>query len=76
DRPALPDEAQIRANLAVAAGVLPALRDRQLIRSWTGTTCISTDQLPIVGMIDAAPGLYVAAGGSMFTLGPLLARLL
>jgi sarcosine oxidase subunit beta len=76
DRPPLPDEAQIRANLAVAAGVLPALRDRQLIRSWTGTTCISADQLPIVGMIDAAPGLYVAAGGSMFTLGPLLARLL
>lgn len=76
DRPALPDEVQIRANLAVAAKVLPALRDRQLIRSWTGTTCISADQLPIVGMIDTAPGLYVAAGGSMFTLGPLLARLL
>lgn len=76
DQPALPEEGQIRANLAVAAGVLPALRDRQLIRSWTGITCISADQLPIVGMIDAAPGLYVAAGGSMFTLGPLLACLL
>jgi glycine/D-amino acid oxidase-like deaminating enzyme len=32
--------------------------------------------MPIVGMIDAAPGLYVAAGGSMFTLGPVVARFL
>jgi glycine/D-amino acid oxidase-like deaminating enzyme len=76
DHPAVADEAQIRANLAVAAGVMPCLRDRMLIRSWTGVTCISADQMPIVGMIDAAPGLHVAAGGSMFTLGPLLARLL
>lgn len=75
-QPARPDESQIRANIAVAAGVMPSLRARTLVRSWTGVTCISADQLPLVGMIDAAPGLYVAAGGSMFTLGPLLARLL
>lgn len=68
--------ANLRANLAVAAGVLPCLRQRSLIRSWTGMTCISADQLPIVGQVPAAPGLYVAAGGSMFTLGPLLARML
>ncbi|RYD60086.1 MAG: FAD-binding oxidoreductase [Sphingomonadales bacterium] len=76
DRPAriVPDN--LRANLAVAQAVLPSLRQRVLLRSWTGTTCISADQLPIVGMIDAAPGLFVAAGGSMFTLGPVLARLL
>ena len=66
----------LRANLAVAAGVMPCLRGRSLIRSWTGMTCISADQLPIVGEVPAAPGLYVAAGGSMFTLGPLLARML
>ncbi|MDR6708642.1 MULTISPECIES: NAD(P)/FAD-dependent oxidoreductase [unclassified Novosphingobium] len=66
----------LRANLAVAAGVLPCLRGRSLIRSWTGMTCISADQLPIVGEVPAAPGLHVAAGGSMFTLGPLLARML
>lgn len=76
DSPAQLDQANLMANLAVAASVLPSLRHRTLLRSWTGTTCISADQLPIVGMIDAAPGLFVAAGGSMFTLGPLLARLL
>ncbi|WDF74572.1 NAD(P)/FAD-dependent oxidoreductase [Novosphingobium sp. KACC 22771] len=66
----------LRANLAVAAGVIPCLRARSLIRSWTGMTCVSADQLPVVGEVPAAPGLYVAAGGSMFTLGPLLARML
>lgn len=66
----------LRANLEVAAGVMPCLRARSLIRSWTGMTCVSADQLPIVGEVPAAPGLFVAAGGSMFTLGPLLARML
>ncbi|WP_137679857.1 NAD(P)/FAD-dependent oxidoreductase [Aurantiacibacter suaedae] len=76
DRPALVDSANLRANLEVAARVMPALRQRSLLRTWTGTTCVSADQLPIVGEISAAPGLFVAAGGSLFTLGPVLARLL
>ena len=76
DQPAQLVSANVRANLAVAANVWPGLRQRSLLRSWTGITCISADQLPIAGMIDAAPGLFVAAGGSMFTLGPLVARLL
>ena len=70
------DMAGLRANLAVAARVMPELARRSLIRSWTGTTCISADHMPIVGEVLPARGLYVAAGGSMFTLGPLLARLL
>jgi sarcosine oxidase, subunit beta len=76
DRPARLEMANLRGNLAVAARVLPQLAARSLLRSWTGTTCISADQLPIVGEVPAAPGLFVAAGGSMFTLGPILARLL
>lgn len=76
DCPATIVPTNLRANLAVAARVMPGLADRVLLRSWTGTTCISADQLPIVGEIAAAPGLFVAAGGSLFTLGPLLARLL
>lgn len=76
DQPAMVEPRNLQGNLAVAARVLPSLRDRALLRTWTGTTCISADQMPIVGEIAAAPGLFVAAGGSMFTLGPLLARLL
>lgn len=76
DRPAIVEPANLRANLAVAARVMPALAERSLLRTWTGTTCIAADQLPIVGEVAAARGLYVAAGGSLFTLGPILARLL
>lgn len=76
DSPAEVELANLRANLEVAARVMPALASRSLLRTWTGTTCISADQLPIVGEVAAAPGLFVAAGGSLFTLGPVLARLL
>ncbi|MFD2138147.1 FAD-dependent oxidoreductase [Novosphingobium resinovorum] len=76
DRPAIVEPANLRANLDVGARVMPGLAERSLLRTWTGTTCISADQLPIVGEVAAAPGLFVAAGGSLFTLGPVLARLL
>ncbi len=76
DRPGLVVEENLLANLAVAARVMPSIARRGLLRTWTGTTCISADQLPLVGEIGAARGLYVAAGGSLFTLGPILARLL
>ena len=74
-RPALRPESLI-ANLRAAADTVPCVATLDLIRSWTGVTCISADQLPIVGEIPAMPGLYVAAGGSAFTLGPSFARLL
>ena len=47
----------------------------RLIRSWTGTTAITADQLPLAGEVPRMPGFFVAAGGSAFTLGPTLARL-
>jgi len=47
-----------------------------LLRCWTGVTAITADQLPIVGEIPRLPGLFVAAGGSAFTLGPSFARLI
>jgi glycine/D-amino acid oxidase-like deaminating enzyme len=74
-RPALRPEALV-ANLRAAADTVPMVASLDLIRIWTGVTCISADQLPIVGEVPAMPGLYVAAGGSAFTLGPSFARLL
>ncbi|WP_439533775.1 NAD(P)/FAD-dependent oxidoreductase [Polymorphobacter sp.] len=64
------------ANLRAAADTVPMVADLPLIRTWTGITAISADQLPIVGEVPSMPGLYVAAGGSAFTLGPSFARLL
>lgn len=63
-------------NLRAAVGTIPLIRNLALLRTWTGVTAISADQLPLVGEVGAAPGCYVAAGGSAFTLGPTFARLL
>lgn len=65
----------LAGNLAAAVAVVPKVAALTLIRSWTGVTAITSDQLPLVGAIPQAPGLFVAAGGSAFTLGPTFARL-
>lgn len=64
------------ANLRAAIDIVPRIGALNLIRSWTGITTISADQLPIVGGVSRVPGLHVAAGGSAFTLGPTFARLI
>jgi len=70
---ALPE--RIAGNLALACDILPELADLHLIRSWTGTVGVSTDQLPILGRLDALPAYYVVGGGSGFTLGPAFASI-
>ena len=69
-------ETSLRGNLAVAVDVAPQVAQLNLIRSWTAVTAVTADQLPLVGEVPQAPGVYVAAGGSAFTLGPTFARLL
>lgn len=68
-------QASLQRNLRAAVDVVPAVANLSLIRSWTASTCISADQLPIAGEVPRMPGLFVAGGGSAFTLGPTLARL-
>lgn len=74
-RPELLPES-VTGNLEVAVATVPAISSLSLLRSWTGMTAVSADQLPLVGEIPRIPGCYVAAGGSAFTLGPTFARLL
>lgn len=76
DQPAEMLASSLRGNLTVASRVFPHLAELNLIRSWTGITAITADQTPLVGEVPQAPGVYVAAGGSAFTLGPVFARLL
>ncbi len=64
----------VYSNLSTAAAVIPAIESLHLLRTWTGTTGVTPDQLPILGEISQAPGFYVAAGGSGFTYGPSYAR--
>ncbi|MFV0275682.1 MAG: NAD(P)/FAD-dependent oxidoreductase [Parahaliea sp.] len=72
----LVDMASLRDNLRTALAVIPGIEPLKVLRSWTGTTGITPDQLPLVGAVSRAPGYYVAAGGSGFTYGPTYARLL
>jgi glycine/D-amino acid oxidase-like deaminating enzyme len=71
-----PIPASIAGNLEAAVAVVPRVAGLNLIRTWTGTVAVSSDQLPIVGQVPRTPGVYVAGGGSAFTLGPTFARLL
>ncbi|HEX5596684.1 MAG TPA: FAD-dependent oxidoreductase [Micromonosporaceae bacterium] len=60
---------------ADAARVVPAVLRLPVIRCWSGMTTLTPDQLPLLGPVPRRPGLYVATGGSAFTLGPTYARM-
>ncbi|PEQ13583.1 FAD-dependent oxidoreductase [Novosphingobium sp. PC22D] len=68
--------ASLAGNMRAAIDTAPFVAKLNLIRSWTGVTAISADQLPIVGEVPSMPGCWVAGGGSAFTLGPTFARLM
>lgn len=68
--------ASVTGNLQVACAVVPLVRSLRLLRTWTGATAMTPDQLPVLGEIPQAPGFHVAAGGSGFTHGPAFAVLL
>lgn len=66
----------LRGNAEAAIRAVPALAGLPVLRAWTGITALVADQLPLLGAIPHRPGMYVAVGGSAFTLGPTYARLL
>lgn len=63
-------------NVALAARLVPAIGNLYLLRSWTGITGITTDQMPLLGEVPEARRFFVAAGGTAFTHGPTYARLI
>lgn len=69
-------EGSLLGNVAVALHTVPALGTLNLIRSWTGIASVSPDHLPVLGELESLRGVFVAAGGSSFTLGPTYARLI
>lgn len=66
----------LAGNMAAAAVVVPAVAHLPVLRVWTGTTALVADQLPLIGEVPKAAGLFIATGGSAFTLGPTYARIL
>lgn len=71
-----PALANMLENLALATRLVPALGRLHLLRTWTGTTGVTSDQMPLLGEVPEAPGFYVAGGGAAFTHGPTYARLI
>lgn len=66
----------IVGNLRAAVGVVPSIGSLRLLRTWTGTTVNTPDDLPVLGEMPQAPGFFVAAGGAGFTFGPAYALLM
>ncbi|WP_341954260.1 FAD-dependent oxidoreductase [Salinibacterium sp. TMP30] len=66
----------VAGNARAASRVVPAVQKIPALRTWVGTTTLTPDQLPLVGPVPNAPGMFVATGGSAFTLGPSFARVL
>ncbi|UOQ61785.1 FAD-binding oxidoreductase [Leucobacter rhizosphaerae] len=66
----------LAGNIDAAIAVVPQLGRIPALRSWVGTTTVTPDQLPLVGPVPGAPGVFVATGGSAFTLGPSFAEVL
>ncbi|MCW5232079.1 FAD-binding oxidoreductase [Verminephrobacter eiseniae] len=66
----------LSGNMAAAVAVVPAVAQLPVLRVWTGTTALVADQLPLLGAVPKAAGLFVATGGSAFTLAPTYARIL
>jgi sarcosine oxidase subunit beta len=66
----------LAGNARAATGVVPRLGTLPVLRSWVGTTTVTPDQLPLVGPVPECPGVYVATGGSAFTLGPSFSKAL
>lgn len=68
--------ASVAGNAKAATSVVPRVAGLPALRTWVGATTITPDQLPLVGPVTDRPGVFVATGGSAFTLGPSFARVL
>jgi sarcosine oxidase subunit beta len=69
-------ETSLVGNAATALHTVPGVGHLSILRSWTGIASVAPDHLPVLGAVAALPGVFIAAGGSSFTLGPTYARLI
>lgn len=66
----------VQENCRIATELVPHIAHLRLLRSWPGVTGITADQLPLLGEIPERKGVWIAAGGSGFTFGPLYGSIL
>ena len=75
-RPSRPLAASTAGNMALATRILPFLAERPLARTWAGPLAAAPDEMPIVGGVPGAPGMFIAGGTYAFTFAPLWADVL
>lgn len=66
----------VAGNRADAIRVVPEVGALTLARAWTGPLAATPDEMPVVGEVPSAAGLFVAGGTYAFTFAPLWARTL
>jgi len=72
--PSRPDSTT--GNLEQVRRLLPALGQNPLVDTWTGPVLTTPDEMPVIGELAEAPGLFVAGGTYSFTFAPLWGRVL
>jgi glycine/D-amino acid oxidase-like deaminating enzyme len=72
-----PSERLNRAALAGLAAAFPVFGQARIARQWAGFIDATPDAVPVIGGIDAIPGLTIATGfsGHGFGIGPAAGRL-
>jgi glycine/D-amino acid oxidase-like deaminating enzyme len=63
--------ASMAGNVAEAIRILPPLAGLRLLRAWAGPLAATPDEMPVIGAIPGAAGLFVASGTYAFTFAPL-----
>jgi sarcosine oxidase subunit beta len=66
---------EVAPALQHAARVLPAIRNVNVIRIWTGMRPVPPDGLPILGGVIGLEGYYTATGHGGITTGPVTGKL-
>lgn len=61
---------------AQVSRILPSLGNATLLDAWTGPVVTTPDEMPVIGEIDSARGLFLAGGTYSFTFAPLWANVL
>jgi glycine/D-amino acid oxidase-like deaminating enzyme len=71
------DPANFTGNMAIAAGVVPDIRQARTLRSWTAWVNGTPDWRPIIGEAPTVPGFYLALFPWVgFSAGPMTARVI
>lgn len=68
--------ASLMGNVCQALRILPILADLRLLRMWSGPLAATADEMPLIGAVPGADGMFVAGGTYAFTFAPLWGELI